>query len=68
MSAESNTGFSYLLGSGEGEYTFIYKSIFLKCPHIHYHLYADDPQIYTSFRPSAIPNPFSYLFTTTLLN
>ena len=31
------------------------KSIFLKCPHIHYHLYADDLQIYTSFPPSSDP-------------
>ena len=31
------------------------KSIFLKFPHIHYHLYADDLQIYTSFPPSSDP-------------
>ena len=28
------------------------RSIFLKYPHLHYHLYADDLQIYTSFPPS----------------
>ena len=31
------------------------KSIFLKFPHIHYHLYADDLQIYKSFPPSSDP-------------
>ena len=31
------------------------KSIFLKFPHIHYHIYADDLQIYTSFPPSSDP-------------
>ena len=30
-------------------------SIFLKCPHILYHIYADDLQIYTSFPPSSEP-------------
>ena len=31
------------------------KLIFLKFPHIHYHLYADDLQIYTSFPSSSDP-------------
>ena len=31
------------------------KSIFLKFPHIHYHHYTDDLQIYTSFPPSSNP-------------
>ena len=31
------------------------KSIFLKFPHIHYHLYAYDLHIYTSFPPSSDP-------------
>ena len=36
-------------------YILTIKSIFLKFPHIHYHLYADDLQIYTSFPPYSDP-------------
>ena len=36
------------------------KSIFLTFPHIHYHLYADDLQIYTSFPPSSDPESIQF--------